>query len=297
MDETSPHTRVVLGLFRNRVAGFMLAKLLSEPELNEDCLALLQGPSQEAELLEHAGSLMVAASKRSDFALMNPNDYELLSTDFGNIFWAELSDQLITNTSCEFNNFGTFYRTLGTRGLIISFAPSELLLTPENERLEGIELSGPAAERILADFCLEIVKRAAAQWMQAIDYRSIRREPKSRPQLADGLLGTALPSLVKSILTRFELGGSETKNQGNVFSFLTTGLAYCTYYLWILAFALELSAGGIFTVPSIGSFVWTKRAAGIVSQGLRELVVVFEIERDFLRLISVCIPPAPAIAA
>ena len=318
MDDRGKNTRVVLGLVRHRIAGLLLSQLCSETETNNEYFTLLRDSKGEKEFLDSVGHLVIRAAKANDVRLWNAYGDDFVSSEFGNILWAELSDQLIANGNCEFANFGKFRRSLSSRGLTISFEPNQLFIDPGKRRgttyrtnLESlkpshdpnrpaaaaIEAGLPAAEIILADFCLNIVDRVLSGSPGVHPTDSFKEIPKSSPQLAGEFLYAVLQVLMSELPSEFERNEQARSSLNNGLTFLGMGLAMGTYYAWLLAFAIEVAAGARISIPSIGVFYLTEKTTGIVSQGRREKTIVFEAEDDFRKLISVSLPPAPAMAA
>jgi hypothetical protein len=315
MDDRGKNTRVVLGLARNRIAGLLLRGLWSVPRYREEYVALLQESKGETEFPNGIGPLVIRAAKSSDLILTNAYGDEPVSSEFGNIIWAELSDQLIANGSCEFANFGTFHRSLSSLGLTVGFEPNRLLIDPGTQRRTNLQSLSPASDRsrpaagaieprnrpaaevILADLCLNFVESAVRSSMEGHKASDFGHRPKSSPQLAGTWLYGTLPSLIDRIASEFVTNEKARSGIDNGLTFMAMGLAFGAYYLWFLAFAVELSTGAKLAIPSIGVFHLTEKTSGIVSKGQHEKTVVFEAEADFRKLISVSLPPAPAKAA
>jgi hypothetical protein len=317
MGNRGDQTPVVLALIRNRIEGLLLKKFLVEANSGHHYAALtapasyidsLQESANDEEFLDRLRSGVVRTGKSLNFFLLDENETEILSSEFGNILWAELSDKLIATTSCQFANFGKFYRSSGPLGLTIGFEPTEFLVRSATRRRAKFEslyrafdpirplmvledTRGPSAAEIeLSKYCLK-----AIEGLNQREYFEQREE--FSPEVIGRLLHKTLPRLVSETFTEFE-SNKEVRDQfSHEMTLLTTIVAICTYYLWFLCFANGLSSSSTVTVTSIGVFHLKQRAAGIISMRRREWAVLFEAGRDFSKLISVGLPPTPAKAA
>lgn len=110
-------TSTVLGYMRHEATGFFCSYLLTEESSRFE--ALMATAKDRNELLAKAGPILLQAKKDSLLPFLAKH----LSESFEGIFWSELIQRLLSDTTCRFDNYGTFNRWSN----VLSFTSSLLL--------------------------------------------------------------------------------------------------------------------------------------------------------------------------
>jgi hypothetical protein len=182
------------------------------------------------------------------------------------IFWVELSEHLIRETTCTFKAFGEFKRFAST----LSFIP-ELLW--QKEVLPNIlhESGDDFGLDALCRLALEPVRLIARQTFK----HKYRGSPQSFPQFGAELLRDRLQAILAALKPPAQFAAS----------FFSHGAALAGYYAWAIAFDAAIQTGFL-PISGVGNF---KLAGTVVNR------VDFSADDNFWKLIMVNAqkPPLP----
>ncbi|HXA85327.1 MAG TPA: hypothetical protein VNZ47_09645 [Candidatus Dormibacteraeota bacterium] len=221
------------------------------------------GTLEDRPVLARAGSLLLDEASRPDFANQLAND---LMDHFGAVFWVELSEQLIRDTSCKFDALGEFKRFSN----VLSFIP-ELLW--EKAALPSIVAESGTDYGIdaLCRFAFESLRPNAREM-----FKNKFRGPESFPDFCAELLRDKMPGILNVLKAppAFVAG---------IFSSVA---ALASYYAWVIAFDTAIRVGSV-SVSGVGDFQFV--AGRVVNR------VDFVVDEAFLKLIQINAqkPPLP----
>jgi hypothetical protein len=238
---------------RHQALGLFWEGLLRS-EARERFASLIETTSEKASIPARAGALLLEQASNKQFVDQLAID---LVESLGSVFWVEMSEYLITDTTCRFNAFGAFKRFAST----VSFIPEWLWEAPALPRVLP-ESSADSGIDALCRFVMEGARHDARA-------RSRPDLPDAFPPLATELLRKRLPGILAVLKPT-------APHAAGLFS---SAVSLASYYAWVIAFDAVVRQEELVSVPGVGSF----RLVPTMAQSR----IDFSAEKNFWHLIKI----------
>jgi hypothetical protein len=258
-------TPTVVRTMRRQALGLLFDGLLRSP-VRSQFESLIETTADRASIPSKAGSLLVGQADNLNFVDRLAND---LVENLEVVFWVEMSEHLIRNTTCKFNGFGEFRRYASK----VSFITEFLWENPTVPRILH-ESNDDLGYDALCRFVMQTARPEAHIWFETKFKDS--DSTQAFPLLAGEILRWGLPQIMGVL-------SPSAPYAATVFSSVC---ALGSYYAWIIAFD-TLIQNGFVSVLGVGSFALVAATTGDR--------VDFSIDGDFSKLITINAerPPLP----
>lgn len=233
-----------------RAQGLLYSELAKSPATAQQYSALIENEANRQQFKERAGNLLVHTIKQKlPFGDKLPT---VLFLEMTGILVQQITDWLIEETGCEYNNLGAFSAELrpGLQvGLRLRFIPSPVVR--ENELPESI-YSDYRGEVLADEYCRSAMDPIRQMVLGAPDLASAGEW--SLPLAANILLTSGLSEVWRNFISK-GIPPARVEGDEDWLTLLAMGASFATYYAWVVAFGMALNAKSEVTLEEVGSFV------------------------------------------
>ena len=244
-------TSSVIRLMKHQAEGILCEGLLTG-ETRAGFEALLGTARDKDPVLSRAGAGSLLIGKASDKEFI-AQVATRLTHDLEAVFWVEMGEQLIRNTSCKFAGFGEFKRF----DLRVSFIPELLSDRPT--------IPSVASAEAVPNFAIDALCRVILERLRA-EIRDQGAALASLPALASELLIGELGAIFPVLFPPAK----------DAFHYFASAAALASYYAWVAAFDATILRNFPVGVKDVGSFTLvpgpTSRVDFVADREFEELI-------------------------